>query len=331
MPNFLVVGDPHFASSESAIRRNKLMSEEIFRVVEENKPEFVVLLGDILDKFSPGTRTIDRSYQFINHLSTLVDKLYILIGNHDIPNNQYYPPNLHAFNSYKISKNVVIVDEPTEFSYQDKKFLAVPYYPTGKFYEILHNYDFSNYDVLFSHQEYLGSFYGGKHKSTKGDEIPSCKITVNGHIHTHELLENGEHLLINVGSPIQHKFGDSPNNALLSFNLDNLEWERIEINVPKKVDIKVSAEFFDQLDMSQVTRDTKITLLCKVDAVPSIESSEKIKQIREVGASLIYSLIKDEQISELHSVHDCETFGSYFKKRVDKDLLYIYNDLFTNK
>jgi isoleucyl-tRNA synthetase len=52
---------------------------------------------------------------------------FLIIGNHDRPNNSVFLTNEHTFNSMKQWENTYVVDKVTDITLKDKRFIFVSY------------------------------------------------------------------------------------------------------------------------------------------------------------------------------------------------------------
>lgn len=235
MYKVLCVGDPHFKSS------NKLdtdaLTTEIIRVVNETSPDLVVLLGDILDNGKKiDSPALTRATDLIYSISELV-QTYVLIGNHDMINNQQFLTPVNPFTGIRNSDTITIVWklEKLFIPILESWFLFVPYTPPGRFNEVIEECDMSTVKSIFSHQEYRGASLtsNGSKLSLNGDVWnKNAPFIASGHIHTHAWLQPN---ILYVGTPMQSDFGDITKKSLslLTFTNDNalpLE-ERIELNL----------------------------------------------------------------------------------------------------
>lgn len=90
----LVVGDPHFKTSNG--RETDLLSEAVAKLVAERRPDFVVVLGDILDRFDVvHVVPLRRAVRFLRRLARLAP-LFVLIGNHDRQNASEFLTPYHS-------------------------------------------------------------------------------------------------------------------------------------------------------------------------------------------------------------------------------------------
>uniref|UniRef100_A0A6C0JY84 Calcineurin-like phosphoesterase domain-containing protein n=1 Tax=viral metagenome TaxID=1070528 RepID=A0A6C0JY84_9ZZZZ len=328
--DFMAIGDLHFKGGPDNVRRSNLLCEEIIKLVKTRRPDFIVLLGDTLHTFNKMYATIHgRACSFINELSTYTDKIYLLIGNHDIPNNKCYPPKDHGFEAYKISDKVVVVDEPVEFSYKGQDYLAVPYFPTGRFNEILEEYELSKYQIVFAHQEFKGIRLSKNRVSTTGDYIPeSCNLVVTGHIHDYEFLKDK---ILNVGTPMQVNADETTDKAVVLFKAvsdDNptLEWERVGLDIPVKHNIKIEYRKLSTIDPKLLTRDTKVVVICKPHHIPRLKNNKYYLNIKEKVYSVSHKTVGKEK--KIKTTEKIVRFGDYFKSNLPKDLEYLYGELF---
>lgn len=131
----LVIGDPHF-KTDNVIDTN-MMTDRIVELAQQRKPTFIVCLGDVLHRHETiHVSPLERSTVFINRLRR-VAPTYVLVGNHDRPNNSNFLTTEHPFNALKEWPNTIIVDRGCVDTIQGHKFIFVPYVPVGRFNEAL--------------------------------------------------------------------------------------------------------------------------------------------------------------------------------------------------
>ena len=233
----LTIGDPHFKTNNTA--EMKLLCIKTIELAKNIKPDFIVVLGDVLDKHEKiHVVPLSQSIEWLENLSNIAP-LYVLIGNHDRPNNSDFLSNLHPYNGLKDNDNIYIVDDIMTYKNNNFKFLFVPYVPPGKFMEAISTKidldTIPEYTCIFAHQEFFGAKMGAI-VSKVGDKWPlSHPLIISGHIHDYNIPQEN---IIYTGTPIQHAFGDSTSKtvSLYTFN-DNKEKyieERIDLGLPKK-------------------------------------------------------------------------------------------------
>src|SRR5438067_639302 len=131
----LTIGDPHF-KVDNAIETDE-MSRKIISLAHKEPPDFIVVLGDVLDRHENiHVDPLERSTLFLEQLS-LIAPLYVIIGNHDRPNNSIFLTSQHPFNSFKRWPQTTIVDKVVTATIKGRQFCFVPYVPPGRFMEAL--------------------------------------------------------------------------------------------------------------------------------------------------------------------------------------------------
>ena len=240
----ICVGDPHFKSSNKF--DTDLLKNEIIRVVKETKPDLVVLMGDILDNGkSIYPQALHDATDFIYELADIVIT-YVLIGNHDMVNNQQYMTPVHPFTGIRNHSNVKIIWKLEQLYVPtlSSNFLFLPYLPPGRFSEALNDTDLSTVSALFTHQEYKGAALtsNGTKLSINGDVWSKDNpFVVSGHIHTHAWLQKN---ILYVGTPMQVDFGDISRKSISMLTITKTDKipkeERIELNLRSRRIIHLS-------------------------------------------------------------------------------------------
>jgi len=291
----LVIGDPHFRVKEADV--SWLMINNIVKISKSKQPDFIVILGDTLD-------THERIHvDPLTRATTMIDQLrkvapvYLLIGNHDLRNNQVFLEQEHPFVALKQWEDVTVIDQPKEWTIRGLSFLGVPYVPPGRFEEGLKVSgllaDIEQRTCLFAHQEFRGGRLSQTIKSQEGDLYPKeWPLCVSGHLHEPHRLGNN---VIYLGTPIQQDFGAANNKAIGFFTFysrstssksescDDFLYERLSlIEVPQRILIKI--------DYSDLDLDTKLELAYHQMTSPSVKSKPRIKiiiTIKQVSTKLI--------------------------------------------
>lgn len=237
----IIVGDPHFKVNNVA--QTKAMGERIVEIVKEVKPDFVVIMGDTLDRHSAiHVDPLDNCRDFLEKLSLLSD-LYILIGNHDRPNNSTYLTIEHPFNALKRWPRTTIIDTPMVKKIKDKFYTFVPYVFPGRFHEALTTIseEWKQSAIIFAHQEFRGAKMENGLVSSCGDPWPdNYPIMISGHIHEYQQLKQN---LIYVGTPIQHSFGESPDKAIMFLTIqgnNEVKVDRIGLGFQPRIEMTIS-------------------------------------------------------------------------------------------
>ena len=135
---FLVIGDPHFKTSN--VPESEDFITKCIDLVNNECPDFIIILGDILHEHERlHTIPLNIAYDFIKAMSSLT-KTYVIVGNHDMINNQQFLNQNHWMNSMKEWPNTIIVDVPTKLDHNGKTYMFCPYVPNGRLQEALSSY-----------------------------------------------------------------------------------------------------------------------------------------------------------------------------------------------
>lgn len=305
---FILVGDPHFSFENQ--EETTILEESIIERLEDEKPDFIVLLGDIMDKHEK-THVIpfNKACKFIERLASFLPTI-VLIGNHDLRNNKDNQSGIHFFNTLKGKKNIHIIDKIQEVYINNHYFLCCPYVPLNTFIinlDVFFNNDeldekednikkatnrirekIGKYTCIFAHQEINGCNYNGNISSCN-DKWPKDFPTIfSGHIHDyHKVADN----LIYTGTPFQHKFDESPDKAIMSvtvgkYNTFNIE--RIPLPIVPLSTIRIHVNDFDKINIKG-HKKTKIILEGQKEDVKNKMSSKKAKKLKSEGSKIVPS------------------------------------------
>ena len=93
----LAIGDPHFKTTN--IKESTEMVNAIYNLLEKEQDnlDFIIVMGDILDRHETiHVNPLTLAVKFLLTLATK-KKTYVLIGNHDRPNNSDFLSDYHPF------------------------------------------------------------------------------------------------------------------------------------------------------------------------------------------------------------------------------------------
>jgi DNA repair exonuclease SbcCD nuclease subunit len=323
MLSVLTIGDPHFKADNQL--ETDAMHQQIQQLLTFEKPDLIVVLGDLLHSNEKLNLHIQkRAVDFMRMLKASLtlehQHLYLLVGNHDRPNNNDFQSDHHPFTSLKEwGDKVRIIDTTTIYHHNGAKLLFVPYVPTGRFDEALATVGlsppYSGVTAIFAHQEFKGCKMNTI-TSNDGDdykaEYPYC---VSGHIHDYDELQAN---LIYVGTPIQHSFSDRGDKTVSIFNfsfptsssapLDEGETvpllmsavdggsgevtkmvlmghRRLTLNVRKKLNLKMSPEELLAFILPDNTK-AKIKVIAEAVVLQELEKTDHVKFLRQQGVKI---------------------------------------------
>lgn len=253
----------------------------MIEIINHGSIDFVVILGDLLDNHDKiDMRAYNRMEYFIHRISEL-KPTYILVGNHDRPNNKVYLSTTeHIFNPFKRWPNVIIVDTCYRMNWRGKEVCHVPFVPDGMFMQALVdcNIDWRDINLFFSHSEFVGCSINKFSKNKCDYWRPEYPLNIAGHIHDQEVVSPN---LIYVGTPFQHGYAESSNKGLFLLNQD-LQLEMIEIPVPKKLTKRISYQDIENVE---------------------VRPNEKLKLVIEGPTALINEiLLQPQNVSKFENV-----------------------------
>ena len=268
MLQILCIGDPHFKKNNAHETEN--MEFQILKIINENKPDLVIVLGDILHDFETITSSVQcRAVNFLLKIKEKC-KLYIIIGNHDRINNREYLTEIHPFYALKNWDNTLIADKTIYFEEKGYKFLLVPYVPNGSFLKAIEEFDYKNVDAIFAHQEFKGCKLGCN-ISTEGDEWDIYNpLVITGHIHEYQ---RPQYNIIYTGTPIQHNFSDGKKKTISIYEFNrHIENEIDELFF--KNDKTSGCKIYIKENRIKIPQKTKRTLKIKCDQIQNIKLKE---------------------------------------------------------
>jgi len=177
----LCIGDPHFKRKN--VRDTDKMMHAILNLIITRTIDFVVILGDVLDKHGTIHESpLSRATDFIRKIQNLLPT-YVLIGNHDMVNNSVFLTSENPFNSLKYWDNTIIVDVPLQTIIGGHTFTFMPYVYPGRFMEAMNTmYGYNKEPVSLKRLEALSKLFSslddkeieGKWKELK-DEITNIQ------------------------------------------------------------------------------------------------------------------------------------------------------------
>lgn len=220
----MVIGDPHI--SVNGVKATDLMLKELVFKAKEEAPDFIVVLGDVLDTFDRiNSNPLTRATRWLRSLKDIALTI-VLIGNHDIRNNRVYCIDEgkveHPFDALRDWDNTILCDVPKVFNVKGFNFISVPYVPPGKYEEslnLINDQIPGPITAFFSHQEFHGvRTKPSKEKtaSTSGDAWPMERsVNITGHYHEAQIIADN---LIYPGTARQINFGEDLDKTYAIFH-----------------------------------------------------------------------------------------------------------------
>ena len=329
---FLVIGDPHFQINN--IKQTDILHEDILKIIGSKKPDFLVILGDLLHKHEKiDAYTFIRLQRFLMDIHKTGIEIFILVGNHDRPHNKVYMTDEHPFNSFKLWSNTHVIDKCQIFKRKDIKFICIPYVPNGMCLQALSDCnileeEIKSSNLVFCHSEFSGCKIN-KISGTKCDTWPSnYPFNIAGHIHDYEKI--GDNLLY-VGTPFQQTFSERNDKGvhLISFDEEkNIVIDKIILSIPSKIYLTIDYKELYSIVIPE--GEVKIKIVGPILEVKKLlmteELSHKFSNVKIVytDTSLIKEIPKNKNMLSFSERLHCE-----IKK--DNELYEIFSSSFLNQ
>lgn len=293
----LTIGDPHF--KENNLDEMCLFVKKITTLAIEQQPDLIVVLGDVLDTHEKiNIYALTESDKFHRELLK-ISQVVIIVGNHDRVDNQDFLSEYHAFNSYKQSKNVLIVDTVKELTLKDKRFIFVPYVYPGRFKEALDTIDDPlRCKAIFAHQEFYGAKMGAITSEVGDKWDPSSPLIISGHVHDYQHIQNN---IIYTGTPVQHTFGNEKKKTVSVYTFESSPekediWkeERFSLDLPRKR--KITIESNQVVDwVCPPNTKVKLVITGTLEEIKSVKKLKKISQFKSDGVLIKYMIKRINQ------------------------------------
>lgn len=324
-----VIGDPHIKSTN--IPDVILMCKQIIDKIKKAKPDFIVCLGDVLDRHELiHVKPLEHATSFIYDMSLLAPT-YVIIGNHDRPNNSNFMTTEHPFNALKLWHNTFVIDTTKEFFIKDRRFVFVPYVPPGRFMEALEHIKTPLDDTtcIFAHQEFRNAKMGAI-VSTEGDEWDlEYPMVISGHIHDYDELQEN---ILYTGTPIQHSFGDKDNKCciLASFESFDLTIKKIPLSLPKKRIIHISCKELSEYTIPPkiINDQLKIVVSGTTAEIQTIIKFPKIKEFQKKYKLAFKDIPSTQDVIPVDIQR--KTFRQRIYEKIEKDpkLTELFDEIF---
>lgn len=263
----LFIGDPHIKNDNH--EEVNILIELLKQICLDEKVDRIIIGGDLMHYHERiFTQALNKTLEFVNVLS-LYAPTDILVGNHDMINNQQFLTSNHWLNVFNNNKNVHVIDKPIKLAINDFSYMMCPYVYPGRFIEALETVEknWKDCSFIFAHQEFKGCKMGSIISTTGDDWKEDYPQIVSGHIHDNQRLKN----IYYPGAPLQHAFGDTDTRVVCI--IENNMIRDIPLLVPKKRIIKTS--------ISDLSTKTNLSNLVKIKLNATQEEFKLFKQTQE--------------------------------------------------
>lgn len=309
MTTVICIGDPHIKVQN--IPEVELFVNRLEALAIDKQPDIIVCLGDVLDTHERlHTLALNKACDFIDRMRRIAPT-FVLVGNHDMINNQVFLNDNHWMNAFKEWDNTTIVDKVLSVVVKEEKFVFVPFVPPGRFREALDTLEeeWEDASCIFAHQEFAGCKMGAI-TSIEGDKWSlTYPHVVSGHIHSRQIIQDN---IYYTGSAMQHAFGESEKNiiAYLTFTLGEYEREEIDLQLPRKKIVYKDVEDVEEYVVPETDDKIKITVSGNYEQFKALKKTKKYKNLIEKGVKVIFKpkkIEKNEGEEQVTSVESDET------------------------
>jgi DNA repair exonuclease SbcCD nuclease subunit len=334
------------------------MEENLIELIEEmngteNEIDMLVILGDVHHKHSQmDIMNNMRVTKFLTNISTKIPT-YVLVGNHDIANNEQFLPEAHSLFSLKFCSTLTVVDRPMKIEFKGEVISMLPYLPVGRFYEGLDMIEgWQDSSIIFCHQEVRGVQLSKHTTSESSDSWPeeNC-LLVCGHVHTYQRVSKN---LIYVGTPYSQNFAELDRKTVSVFTRASEEslsdstdenttplvgWveERLNLNIPGRLQVSCSISELEsdpnilELIETEHPEGTKLKLrirgtneqLKHVKKLPIIRNLKEKYELTIQNINL--EVFKPLQYEETEKIEDA--FHSYLRNQDLEHLIPVFDML----
>lgn len=286
--SILAIGDPHIR--RNTIPRSLEMTRSIIREAEKRRPRFIVILGDILDRFGDA-RMEAHCLSIDEFISPLVDiaHVYVIMGNHDRNSNSDFLSKKNFYRALRRWNGATLVDEVINDTVDGVQFTFCPYVPDGRFIEALNTKPgWEKSRMIFCHQAFRGAKMGPIPSRTGDVWSPDKLPVVSGHVHDHCKLQCN---ILYVGASDHLSYGDDGTKTISMLHLqgEDMREERIDLGLPKWIHIhikSVEVPYYTPPEEGMI----KITV---TGTVPENAAVKKLDCIKQWKARGIVVKIKD--------------------------------------
>jgi DNA repair exonuclease SbcCD nuclease subunit len=215
----LLVGDLHITNKSITIIHQ--LARQLNEYLIVNKPDALILMGDTLDNHGNINMSCHKLAVDLIRLWSQQCIVYVIIGNHDRPDNRNFLDDMHPFSGID-SDRIIIVARVKVTTIRDIKIVLVPFVREGRFLEALMTaaeddalwpspdhvgkLEYLQADLVMAHQSFQGGLLDsgieGQHKDIWPINAPTL---YSGHLHLrHKVRDN----LNYVGTPYTIRYGE---------------------------------------------------------------------------------------------------------------------------
>jgi DNA repair exonuclease SbcCD nuclease subunit len=276
----LLVGDPHLQLSR--IEDAAFFVDSVIKVVEQSKPKYTVVLGDLFDTFGViRTEVLSQWNRFVDGVKDHT-KLILMVGNHDQAGAE---GGAHALETF--SSRATVVDKLTSID----GMYFMPFVRDNAEFETACR-SIPEGSLLFSHGEWQLSQYENGFFSPHGasmDSIKHLSQVISGHIHLAQQHDN----LWHPGTPFQKTFADAGQEKFIYYGyVENNRFvtsQALKLNLPEFVivEAETTAELLEKLPVPVAQNRYKFIAKGTGQEIEAFWKDDKVKAFR----SSVYKVV----------------------------------------
>jgi len=196
------------------LKETQKCNDWVIQTFKQQGVDYVIFMGDLFhSRYQINTNTLNYGIKLIEELSYNFEKLFLILGNHDI-----YYKNVNTVNSVsflqKLSPNdniIVIEDDPVFFKIYDQSFGLFPWgFDLMNANSLIK--DFKKLNYVFGHFECNGIELAGSvsdgSKYNLTDLFTLSDYVFSGHYHINKQYKRKNSTLNMIGSSLQLDWGD---------------------------------------------------------------------------------------------------------------------------
>ena len=293
----LTIGDHHFQTSN--VKECTEFCEKVYKLINDETIDVIINMGDTLHNHEKmHVVPYTNATKFIKNLAKM-KPTYLIIGNHDRPNNNDFLSDYHPFVGLHEKDNLTVVDKVIVKEIKGMKFAFVPYVHPGRLFEAISTNKEINIETIkedfkafFGHHEIHGTNMGVI-TSTTGDKWPKdYPYFISGHIHDYCRPQTN---VIYVGTPMQHNFGERDDKTVSLWTIypDKPPIERrIDLGLTKRLTVTLKCEEVFKW-MPPTGYLIRLIIEGTNSEIKSIMKTECIKNLKKTEIKIVYNTIDE--------------------------------------
>lgn len=347
---FLHLSDLHLGinlNSYSLIDDQKFILDVIIRSVEKNKPDAVIIAGDIYDKAIPPAEAVALFDGFITKLSGIAGSVFVISGNHDSAERIGFGSAIMARSGVYFSPVYTGSLEPVSLAdeFGEIDFWLIPFLRPSEIRRFFPDENAENMDAAFktavshldidesrrniiiAHQAVTGAELGGSEHVPVGgldfigaDAFAKFDYTALGHIHRPQNITPN---IRYCGTPLKYSLSEVSGVKSLSFTTLGRKGDPPvidEIPLTPLHDMRSICGTFAELTAPSFCTDSEkedYTYITLTDDVPVMDAFNRLREIYPRIMDLKYdnkSTRSAFQVKAVQRGSPIETFENFYSE-----------------